>query len=136
MNFDWCMNCDVGLPAPDCVIFFDMPVENATKVCLLFLTSLAILNCSQRGAYGEERYEKLEFQRQVQQQFRLLQARDESCLGEGEEGFTSPEWAIVNAEQTIEEIQGEVQQIVSRVIDRVKQRPIQSLWRRPLVNHK
>lgn len=89
----------------------------------------------QRGAYGEERYEKLDFQRQVQQQFRLLQARDESCSREGEEEFSSsPEWAIVNADRSIEEIQQEVQQIVSRVIDRVKQRPIQSLWRKPLVN--
>jgi thymidylate kinase len=89
---------------------------------------------TQRGAYGEERYEKLVFQRQVQQQFRLLQARDESCLIAGDDFTSSPEWAIVNAEQTIEEIQEEVQQIVSRVIDRVKQRPIQSLWRKPLVN--
>jgi dTMP kinase len=32
LSVDWCMNCDVGLPAPDCVIYFDMPVEKASQV--------------------------------------------------------------------------------------------------------
>lgn len=29
---DWCKSGDVGLPAPDCVLYFDMPVDNAAKV--------------------------------------------------------------------------------------------------------
>ena len=32
MDLDWCKACDSGLPAPDCVIYLDMPVEEAAKV--------------------------------------------------------------------------------------------------------
>jgi dTMP kinase len=32
MDMDWCRSCDRGLPAPDCVLYLDMPVENAAKV--------------------------------------------------------------------------------------------------------
>jgi dTMP kinase len=131
MNVDWCMNCDVGLPAPDCVIYFDMPVENASKVWSL---SLFLTSSSQRGAYGEERYEKLEFQRQVQQQFRLLQARDDTLRQGAEDSSAAPEWTVINAEKSIEEIQQEVHEIVSRVIERVRYKPIQALWRNPVVN--
>jgi len=38
---EWCKLPDVGLPAPDLVVFLDMTVEDAAK----------------RGEYGEERYE-------------------------------------------------------------------------------
>ena len=36
MDLDWCKACDRGLPAPDCVLYLDMPVENAAKVDFLF----------------------------------------------------------------------------------------------------
>lgn len=42
----WCQAPDVGLPAPDAVFFLDLSVEAAAA----------------RGGYGEERYEKAEFQ--------------------------------------------------------------------------
>lgn len=32
MNLEWCRSCDVGLPAPDCIIYLDMPVEEAAQV--------------------------------------------------------------------------------------------------------
>ena len=32
MDMDWCKACDKGLLAPDCVIYLDMPVEDASKV--------------------------------------------------------------------------------------------------------
>ena len=32
LDTNWCKSCDVGLPAPDCIIFLDMPVEEAAKV--------------------------------------------------------------------------------------------------------
>jgi dTMP kinase len=97
------------------------------------LTNFIIFSYSllQRGSYGEERYEKLEFQRVVQQQFRLLRSRDESLkLSEEDTLISPPEWAVVDAEKSIEEIQGEVQQIVTNVLERVRRRPIGSLWKR------
>jgi dTMP kinase len=50
-NFDlqWCKFPDSGLIAPDVVLYLDMPLEEASK----------------RGEYGGERYEKLEFQKEV-----------------------------------------------------------------------
>lgn len=53
MSASWCRTCDQGLPAPDCIIYLDLTVEEAAK----------------RGNYGEERYEKEEFQKVVRQQF-------------------------------------------------------------------
>lgn len=32
MDMDWCKACDKGLIAPDCVIYLDMPVEEAAQV--------------------------------------------------------------------------------------------------------
>jgi len=29
---NWCKACDSGLPAPDCVIFLDMPPDLAVEV--------------------------------------------------------------------------------------------------------
>jgi thymidylate kinase len=34
LNLEWCRTCDKGLPAPDCVIYLDMPVEEAAQVIL------------------------------------------------------------------------------------------------------
>lgn len=42
----WCMAPDAGLPAPDAVFFLSLTVEQAAA----------------RGGYGEERYEKADFQ--------------------------------------------------------------------------
>jgi dTMP kinase len=59
MDLEWCKTCDRGLPSPDCVIYLDMPVEDAAK----------------RGAYGEERYEKIDFQYKVREKFMALKVR-------------------------------------------------------------
>lgn len=32
MDMDWCKSCDKGLIAPDCIIYLDMPVEEAAQV--------------------------------------------------------------------------------------------------------
>lgn len=53
---DWCKAPDQGLPQPDLVLFIDLPAEVAQA----------------RAGYGEERYEKVEFQRAVRKNFDLL----------------------------------------------------------------
>lgn len=53
MDLKWCFEGESGLPAPDVVIFMSVTPEIAEK----------------RGGYGEERYEKKEFQLQVRKQF-------------------------------------------------------------------
>lgn len=95
LSIDWCKAPDMGLPAPDAVIFLDLSQEEAEE----------------RGGFGEERYEKRDFQIKVRQQFSKLQSIDEK------EG-TVP-WYIVDASQTIEEVQKEINQIVENTMEKV-----------------
>ncbi len=53
---NWCKAPDHGLPEPDIVLFVDLPSEVAAA----------------RAGYGEERYEKLEFQVKVRKMFDQL----------------------------------------------------------------
>ena len=32
LELEWCKTCDKGLPAPDCIIYLDMPIDEAAKV--------------------------------------------------------------------------------------------------------
>lgn len=56
LDFEWCKQPDTGLPAPDCVIYLDLPFSHASK----------------RGEFGAERYECESLQRAVAKQFTLL----------------------------------------------------------------
>lgn len=49
LDMEWCRASESGLPAPDLLIFMTLPPEVAAT----------------RGGYGEERYEKAAFQKQV-----------------------------------------------------------------------
>ncbi|KAJ8752411.1 hypothetical protein K2173_004047 [Erythroxylum novogranatense] len=63
LDVEWCKAPEVGLLAPDLVVYLDIPPEKAAE----------------RGGYGGERYEQLEFQRQVAQYYQAL--RDSSWKG-------------------------------------------------------
>lgn len=56
LDLNWCKSPDHGLPEPDVVLFIDLPAEVAAA----------------RAGYGEERYEKLEFQVKVRKMFDQL----------------------------------------------------------------
>lgn len=53
---DWCLSFEKGLPAPDMVIFLDIDPAVAAR----------------RKEYGEERFERVEFQGLVRDGFRSL----------------------------------------------------------------
>merc|ERR1719474_134428 len=78
-DYDWCIMPDVGLPAPDMVLFLDMDIEQAAS----------------RGEFGEERYEKKDFQKKIRKNFHSI---IETTKGHG------PEWTVVNAAQPSEEV--------------------------------
>lgn len=59
LDAEWCKGPDRGLPAPDVVVYLDLPFEAAEK----------------RGEFGAERYEKEDMQRKVAKQFEAM--RDE-----------------------------------------------------------
>lgn len=86
LDLEWCKQPETGLPAPDLVLYLDISAEAA----------------SERGEYGKERYEKLEFQRQVAVQYQLL--RD-------------PSWKEVDATQSVEAIQKIIRKEALKVIE-------------------
>lgn len=85
LDRQWCMAPEVGLPCPDVVLYLDLTIEQAAA----------------RGGFGEERYEKEQFQREVQQQFAVL--KDAS-------------WRVLDATQAMEDIQHQVLGIAKGVI--------------------
>ena len=111
-KLDWCKSCDVGLPAPDAVIFLDLTQEQAEK----------------RGGYGDERYEKREMQIRVRQRFSQLQAHDEKD--------SSVPWHIVNAAQTVEQVQEDINKIVEETVRQVQEegKSLELLWQAPNQN--
>ncbi|XP_065632159.1 thymidylate kinase [Quercus suber] len=56
LGVEWCKALEVGLLAPDLVLYLDIQPEKATE----------------RGGYGDERYEQLEFQKKVSQCYQVL----------------------------------------------------------------
>lgn len=100
LGIEWCKGPDVGLPAPDCVIFLDLSQEEAEK----------------RGGYGGERYEERELQIRVRRRFAELQAADE--VGGGVGGVP---WYIVDASGTVEEVQRDINVIATKTLKRVEE---------------
>ena len=100
IDIEWCKNPDVGLPAPDVVIFLDLPIEDAMK----------------RGQFGDERYEKKDFQVKVREMFHSLK---------------DPSWKIVDARKSMDEVEMDVRSIALETIKRVHgqhDQSIQKLW--------
>ena len=118
MDSKWCWEPEVGLLAPDAVIYLDMPIEDAAK----------------RGEFGGERYEKVglhrclaessasmaepdvnsqvEFQKEVQRKFKGLQ---------------TPEWAVLDARESIEELEGKIREIALTTVAAVEDTDFQKL---------
>lgn len=102
MDFEWCKQSDKGLPKPDIVFFMDTSADVA----------------STRDAYGNERYEKTEFQKLVYNNF---------CKFFPSQGDDS-NFCIINANETIEVIHSKIFQKSLNVIEKCKQTDMQSLW--------
>lgn len=103
MDLDWCKGPDHGLPEPDLILFIDLPSEVAQS----------------RSGYGEERYEKIEFQAKVRKNFNsLMQSKGQSEGGR---------WRIVDGNRTPDEIFGTVQEIVSQELLQKELQPITTI---------
>ncbi|XP_038704388.1 thymidylate kinase isoform X2 [Tripterygium wilfordii] len=99
LDVEWCKAPEVGLLAPDLVVYLDILPEKA----------------SERGGYGGERYEQLEFQKKVAHCYEVL--RD-------------PSWKIIDACQPMEEVEKQLQEIVwDQVVACQKGKPLFNLWR-------
>ncbi|GLI69175.1 hypothetical protein VaNZ11_013744 [Volvox africanus] len=85
LSMEYCKSLEVLLPAADLVVHMTMTPESMAA----------------RGGYGQERYEKVEFQNKVMAAFEAL--RDER-------------WAVVDASGTIEDIHEQVASLVEPVV--------------------
>ena len=83
--FDYCLSPDAGLPLPDIVVYLTVPPETAAA----------------RSAYGTERYETVEIQLRVREQFRRVAREFERQHGN--------RWKTIDARGTIEEVEEQIQ---------------------------
>jgi len=105
MGIEWCKRCDVGQPKPDAVIFLTLSGDDAES----------------RGGFGDERYEKTEFQEKVRAVFKKLQDGENShVVKDGEEIDAGANWFEVDAKGSIEEVQERINKVVDIVCKRVE----------------
>ncbi len=99
LDFEWCKQPDVGLPAPDKVIYLDLSFADASK----------------RGDFGAERYEREILQRAVAKQFVSL--RDDSWIVVD---------ANANEDEVFDRVMREVNQVMGMGMGNCES--IASLW--------
>lgn len=108
LSFEWCKSPDIGLPAPDLVLFLDITPEKAKE----------------RGGYGEERYEKEEMQNRVRVIFHRI-GGEEMVLGD--ENF-SARWVTVDAGRDRDTVAKDVWRLVENLVTKGVKGPVQRLW--------
>ena len=79
----------------------------------MFYLKLSAKAAQQRAEFGTERYEKLDFQRDVEQQFEAL--RDSN-------------WHELDASRDIESLHAEILRTVKRVVQERRDTPLAALW--------
>lgn len=90
LEYDWCKAPDVGLPAPDVVVFLDIESEKAAE----------------RGGYGGERYEVQELQERVRENFKAVAQRE----GGGK-------WRRVDAGREMREVEEEIWEAAKEALE-------------------
>jgi dTMP kinase len=98
---DWCKAPDAGLPAPDIVVYLDLPFEKAAM----------------RGQFGAERYEREEMQRSVTRHFCALQTSVDN-------------WSVVDADAPEEIVFDRVMDVVMPAVIKARNAStsIGTLW--------
>ena len=100
---EWARSPDAGLPAPDLVVYLNLPVECTVK----------------RSGFGSERYEKIDLLRKVQRAFEILRAQ-------WQKGDDAP-WFSIDATDDARSIHKAIYAKACTVIESVVTRKIQTL---------
>jgi dTMP kinase len=98
LSLDWCFHPEIGLPAPDVVLFCEVSPEVAEL----------------RGGYGVEIYEKRDVQERVRAVFN--QIIDNSIKIRERCPKDSPEWIRINCDRTIDEVHANIMEVVDHVM--------------------
>ena len=97
LDLEWCRQPDRELPKPDLVCFLDVSPEEASK----------------RGNYGNEKYEKVEFQAKVRDNYKKLEEDN---------------WEVIPTDgKTLDQVFEKVESVVKNVLAAEKE-TIQPLW--------
>ncbi|PFX33890.1 thymidylate kinase-like [Stylophora pistillata] len=96
-NVTWCKNPDRGLPDPDLIFYLDISTKDAQT----------------RGSYGEERYEKIEFQERVAEVYKQLKTKD---------------WKVLDAMKDKSEIHEEIRNTLLKLEEKFSKAPLKRLW--------
>ncbi|XP_020803335.1 thymidylate kinase [Drosophila serrata] len=99
LDFDWCYAPEKGLLKPDAVFYLKTSVDSLTN----------------RGQYGEERYEKVEFQSRVAQVFDRICSREASY------------WHQFDASQSAEDLHSRIASIAENLLQKVESQPLDKL---------
>lgn len=97
LSLEWCKEADSGLPRPDLVFFLDVDVSVTAK----------------RANYGQERYERSEFQKKVREAFQKL---------------VEENWVSLDGSDSIKTIQSEIEIHTKQTIQQCARQPIRFLW--------
>ncbi|CAI2174268.1 12415_t:CDS:2 [Funneliformis geosporum] len=107
LDLDWCRCPDIGLLRPDIIIFMDLSIEESEK----------------RGGFGEERYEKKNFQEKVCKSFSQLKQKDDD----------DSLWKFLDAKQSVERLHEQIVKISLDLIENCSQLPLkEDLWKKHL----
>ncbi|KAJ4780121.1 Thymidylate kinase [Rhynchospora pubera] len=99
-----------GLIAPDLVLYLDIPPEELRFVWFM----QALVKAAERGGYGTERYEKLEFQKKVAEYYYAL--RDSS-------------WEVVDGCLKMETVEEKLRELAMNCILKcLNGKPLVNLW--------
>lgn len=109
LPFEWCRSPDVGLPAPDLVIFLDITPEVAKR----------------RGGYGQERYEEEEMQLRVRKNFHHIGSE---IVGKRDKTEGCTRWVTIDAGRGRDEIAEDVWKLVEPLVKEGLQDPLNKLW--------
>ncbi|BFG05873.1 thymidylate kinase [Drosophila madeirensis] len=99
LDYDWCYAPERGLIKPDAVFYLNTAPDNL----------------SSRGKYGEERYEKLEFQHKVAEVYNRICERESSY------------WHEIDASQPVAELHTRISGIAEKLQQQVKGKPLDKL---------
>ncbi|KAH8277946.1 hypothetical protein KR018_010803 [Drosophila ironensis] len=99
MDFEWCYGPERGLIKPDAVFYLKVSPKSLAE----------------RKEFGNERYEKVEFQGRVSTAF------DQLCASQ------SDYWHPLNASQSVEDLHSQIAQITEQLLPQVANRPLDLL---------
>lgn len=97
VDIEWAMAPDRGLPQPDLIIFLDVDVTVSMG----------------RGQFGEERYEKEEFQKSTRRVFKELEEREKK------RDSAAVKWVSVPADQSVDQLHNALATQVEKCLDMI-----------------